>query len=96
MAAALTTGNFHFFAKIAKAYPHTVAAIYSNSDYLTIVLTGIVQQDGMSVSTDLTIAFKLTIPYLMGEGQETSLLIATSQTSPSIPSSASLSSSKPR
>ncbi len=76
-AAALTTGNFHFFAKITKAYPHTVAAIYSNSDYLPIVLTGIVQQEGMSVSTDLTIAFKFTMPNLMCEGQETSLLIAT-------------------
>jgi hypothetical protein len=31
-AAALTTGNFHFFAQIAKAYPHTVAAIYSHTD----------------------------------------------------------------
>ena len=31
----------------------------------------------MSVSTDLPIAFKFTLPYLTREGQETSLLIAT-------------------
>ncbi len=31
-AAALTTGNLHFFAKIAKAFPHTVAAIYAPKD----------------------------------------------------------------
>ncbi len=77
-AAALTTGNFHFFTKISKAYPYTVAIIYSNSDYSPIVLTGIVQHNGMSVSTDLTVAFKFTMPYLTREGQETSLLIATS------------------
>jgi hypothetical protein len=51
-AAALTTGNFHFFAQIAKAYPHIVAAIYSYTDYSPIVLSGIAQQNGKSVTTD--------------------------------------------
>jgi hypothetical protein len=32
-AAALTTGNLHFFAEIAKAYPHTVASIHSPLAY---------------------------------------------------------------
>ncbi len=42
-AAALTTGNLHFFAEIAKAYPHTIASIYSPDDYSPITLSGIVQ-----------------------------------------------------
>ena len=28
----LTTGNLHFFAKIAKTFPHTVAAVYAPKD----------------------------------------------------------------
>jgi hypothetical protein len=76
-AAALFTGNFHFFAQIAKAFPHTVSAIYSNNDYSSIVLSGIVQQNGMSVFTDLTVAFQFTMPYLTREGHATLLLIAT-------------------
>jgi hypothetical protein len=54
-----------------------VAAIYSNFDYLPIVLTGIMQQVGISVSTDLAVAFKFTLPYLARKGQETSILIVT-------------------
>ncbi len=76
-AATLSTGNFHFFAQIAKAFPHTVSAIYSNNNYSPIVLSGIAQQDGMSVSTDLTVAFQFTMLYLLREGHDTSLLIAT-------------------
>jgi hypothetical protein len=41
-AAALTTGNLHFFAEIAKAYPHTLASIHSPTDYSPITLSGIV------------------------------------------------------
>jgi len=76
-AAALSTGNFHFFAQIAKAFPHTVSAIYSNNNYSPIILSGIVQQDGASVSTDLMAAFQFTMPYLTREGHATLLLIAT-------------------
>ena len=76
-AAALSTGNFHFFAQIAKAFPHAVSATYSNNDYSPIILSGIIQQDGASVSTDLTVAFQFTLPYLTHEGHATSLLIAT-------------------
>jgi hypothetical protein len=39
---ALTTGNLHFFAKIAKAFLHTVAAVYALKDYAPITLGGIV------------------------------------------------------
>ena len=76
-AAALTTGTFHFFAQIAKAYPHTVAAIDSHADYSPIVLSGIVQQNGESVTTDLTVAFQFHMPYLTREGTPSTLLVAT-------------------
>ncbi len=75
--AALTTGNFHFFAQIAKAYLHTVAAIYNHTDYFPIVLSSIVQQNGESVTTDLTVAFQFHMPYLTREGAPSTLLVAT-------------------
>jgi hypothetical protein len=76
-AAALTTGNLHFFAEIAKAYPHTVASIYSPDDYSPITLSGIVQQGGKSVTTDLSVGFQFHLPYLTREGNPTSLIVAT-------------------
>jgi hypothetical protein len=42
-AAALTTRNLHFFAKIAKTFPHTFAAMYAPQDYASITLSGIVE-----------------------------------------------------
>ena len=76
-AAALTTGNLHFFAAIAKAYPHTVASIHSPNDYSPITLSGIVQQGGESVTTDLSVGFQFHLPYLTREGNPTSLVVAT-------------------
>ncbi len=75
-AAALTTGNLHFFAAIAKAYPHTVAAVHRESDYSPITLSGIVQQGGESMSTELTVGFQFHLPYLTREGNPTHLSIA--------------------
>ncbi len=66
-AAALTTGNLHFFAEIAKAYPHTVASINSPTDYSPFTLSGIVQQGGNSVATNLTVGFQFHLPYLRRE-----------------------------
>lgn len=76
-AAALTTGNLHFFAEIAKAYPHTVASIHSPDNYSPITLSGIVQQGGESVTTDLSVGFQFHLPYLTREGNATSLIVAT-------------------
>ena len=76
-AAALSTGNLHFFAAIAKQYPHTVASIHSPSDYSLITLSGIVQNEGASVTTDLSVAFRFHLPYLTHEGNPTSFLVAT-------------------
>jgi hypothetical protein len=76
-AAVLSTGNLHFFAAIAKAYPKTVAAIHTAADFSPIILSGIVQQGSESVTTKLTVAFHFHLPYLTREGSLTSLLVAT-------------------
>ena len=41
-AAALTTGNFHFVAALAKKYPHCVAKLYAPEDHNPIVLSVII------------------------------------------------------
>lgn len=70
-AAALNTSNLHYYAAIAWSYPHTGAAIFSAADNNPIVLSGIVQQGGASVTTDLTVAFQFHMPYLTREGHPT-------------------------
>jgi hypothetical protein len=37
--AALTMGNFHFFALVAKRFPHCIAKMYTPDDYAPIVLS---------------------------------------------------------
>jgi hypothetical protein len=76
--AALTTGNFHYVAAIAKCSPHCVAKVYVPEDYNAIMLSGIIQcRAGDSVATKLTVGFQFHLPYLTCEGQATSILIAT-------------------
>jgi hypothetical protein len=76
--AALTTGNFHYVAAIAKHFPHCVPKVYGPEDYNAIVLSGIIQRGvGDSVATELTVGFQFHLPYLTREGQATSILIAT-------------------
>jgi hypothetical protein len=51
-AAALSTGNFHFVAVVAKQYPHCNVKLYDPKDYNPIVLSGIVHHQvngGISV-----------------------------------------------
>ncbi len=76
-AAALTTGTFHFVAALAKKYPHCIAKLYAPEDYNPIVLSGIVQRGGESITMDLTVGFQFHLPYLTRNGQATSILIAT-------------------
>merc|ERR1712086_695583 len=76
-AAALSTGNFHFFAKVAKTFPHCVVKIYAPKDYSPIILSGIVQQRGESVTTELNVAFLFHLPYETTDGNKCSLLVAT-------------------
>jgi hypothetical protein len=75
-AAALTTGNLHFFAKIAKTFPHTVAAIYAPKDYAPITLSGIVERNGESITTELSVAFKFKLPYFTKDGNATTFMVA--------------------
>jgi hypothetical protein len=77
MAAALTRGNFHFVAAVVKRYPHCVAKIFMPEDYNPIVLSGIVQQGGKSVTTELTVGFQYHLPYLTKDRSPTSIVIAT-------------------
>jgi hypothetical protein len=74
-AAVINTGNLHYFATIAKAFPHAVAAIFSAADHNPIILSDIVQQGGTSVTMD-TVAFQFHMPYLTRESTPTTLLIA--------------------
>jgi hypothetical protein len=76
MAAALTTGNFHFVAAVAKRYPQCVAKIFVPEDYNPIVLSGIVQQGGESVTMELTVGFQFHLPYLTKDGSPMSIVIA--------------------
>jgi hypothetical protein len=76
-AAALSTGNFHFVAAVAKQYPHCVSKLFVPKDYNPIVLSGIIQRGGESITTELTVGFQFHLPYLTKEGNTTSILIAT-------------------
>jgi hypothetical protein len=76
-AAALSTGNFHFVAAVAKQYPHCVAKLFVPKDYNPIVLSGIIQHGGESITTELTVGFQFHLHYLTKDGNTTSILIAT-------------------
>jgi hypothetical protein len=75
-ATAINTGNLHYFATIAKAFPHAMAMIFSAADHNPIILSGIIQQGGASITTDLTVVFQFHMPYLMRKGTPTTLLVA--------------------
>ena len=70
-------GNFHFVAAIAKQYPHCIAKIFVPQDYDPIVLSGIVQRGGESITTELTVGFQFHLPYVTRDGDTTSIIIAT-------------------
>jgi hypothetical protein len=75
--AALCTRNYHFFAAISKRYPHCVAKIFLPEDYSPIILSGIVQDQVQSVTTDLSVAFQFHLPYLTRDGSPTPFVVAT-------------------
>jgi hypothetical protein len=76
-AAALCTGNYHFFAAITKQYPQCVAKIFLPEDYSPIILLGIVQDNADAITTDLPIAFQFHLPYFTKDGSATSFVMAT-------------------
>jgi hypothetical protein len=75
-AAAINMGNLHYFAAIAKAFPHIVTAIFSAADHNPIILSSIVQQGGASVTMYLTVAFQFHMPFMTREGTPSTLLVA--------------------
>ncbi len=75
--AALSTGNSHFVAAVAKQYPHCIAKLFVPKDYYPFFLSGIVQRGGESITTELTVGFQFHLPYLTKDGDTTSILIAT-------------------
>jgi hypothetical protein len=78
LCAALLTGNFHFFAPLAKRFPHCLAKVYAPQDYAPIILSGVVQShQDEAVTTDLEVGFQFHIPYKTTDGDKSSLMIAT-------------------
>jgi hypothetical protein len=75
--AALTTGNFHFFALVANSFSHCITKMYTPDDYAPIVLSGVVQLNQESVTTELEVGFLFHLPYQTREGNTSSLMVAT-------------------
>jgi hypothetical protein len=71
------TGNFHFFASVAKRFPHCVSKIFTPEEYAPIVLSGIVSSNAVSITTKLEVGFLFHLPYQTREGDSASLMIAT-------------------
>ncbi len=76
--AALNTGNYSFYAAIAKWYPHCVAKIFLPKDYSPNILSGVIDNEAQAITTNLSIAFQFHLLYLTGDGNTTSIIIATS------------------
>ncbi len=76
--AALTTGNFHFFASLVKHFLHCLAKVYAPQDYAPIILSGVIQShQHEAVATELEVGFQFHIPYKTSDGGESSLMIVT-------------------
>jgi hypothetical protein len=60
--AALNTGNYSFYAAIAKRYPHCIAKVLFPKDYLPIILSGVIDDDAQAITTDLSVAFQFHLP----------------------------------
>jgi hypothetical protein len=74
---ALNTGNYSFYAAIAKRYPHCIAKVFLPKDYSPIILSGVIDDDAQAITTDLSVAFQFHLPYLTCDGSTTSIIIAT-------------------
>jgi hypothetical protein len=78
LCAALSTGNFHYLASLAKRFPHCLAKVFAPQDYTPIVLSGVVQShQHKAVTTELEVGFQFHLPYKTTAGKDASLLIAT-------------------
>jgi hypothetical protein len=75
--AALTMGSFHFFAAMAKLFPHCVMKMFAPQDYASIFLMGIVRNNKETVTTELEIGFLFCLPYKMADGDNSSFMVPT-------------------
>jgi hypothetical protein len=75
--AALAMGNFHFFASVAKCFPHCVSKIFTPYDYVRIVLSEIFQYNAESVTAKLEVGFLFHLPFKMIDRDSASLMVAT-------------------
>jgi hypothetical protein len=75
-ATAISTGNYHFFAAIAKWYPQCIAKIFLPEDYSPTILSGTAQNNADAITTALVIAFQFHLPYLTKDESTTSFVIA--------------------
>jgi hypothetical protein len=78
LCAALSTGNFHYFASLVKHFPHCLAMVFAPQNYAPIVLSGVIKsQQQEAVTTKFEVGFQFHLPYKTTQGEDTSLLIAT-------------------
>ena len=75
-AASMCLGNSAFLFAIAKAFPSTIAAVYTAEDYAPITLSGVVRRDDNVVTTSLPVAFLFNLDYFTKEGQPAQLMVA--------------------
>ncbi len=74
--AALNTANYHFMEAVIRQYPHIVKQIYLPDVFAAIVLSGIVSSEADGpITTELSMGFKLHLPYHTKDGSNTSLLV---------------------
>jgi hypothetical protein len=74
---ALNTGNYSFYAAIAKRYTHCIAKVFIPEDYSPIILLGVINDDAQAITTNLSVTFQFHLPYLTHDGNTTSIIIAT-------------------
>jgi hypothetical protein len=76
--AALSTANLFFMEAVIRQYPHILKKLYLPEKYTSIVLSGIVTANNDTpVTTELLVGFKIHLPYMTKDGNETSFLVAT-------------------
>jgi hypothetical protein len=57
-------GNFHFVVAVTKRYPHCFSKIFVPEVYNPIVLSGIFQRGGESITTELTVGLQFHLQFL--------------------------------
>jgi hypothetical protein len=62
---------------MAKHYPHCLATLLAPANYAPIVLSGIVQTNNATITTELEVRFQFHLPYCTSGGDSSSLLMAT-------------------